>query len=258
MNPITVTGMVLRCEPIGEYDRRLVLLTKERGKISAFARSARKPNSALVGVTSPFTFGQFTLYEGRTSYTLTSASVSNYFEELRTDVDGAYYGFYFLDFAGYYAREGNDETQLLKLLYQSLRALSNSHIPNPLIRSVYELKIVTINGEGPQMSRCVACGDEQRDMAFSVRRGGLVCAQCGRKVPDGRKLLPSTLYAMRYIVLSPVEKLYNFVVKEEVQEELAEVVGLYLEEYVGTRFRSLEILEAVGDWKEKDTASRTF
>ena len=62
---------------------------------------------------------------------------ANYFSELRTDVEGAYYGFYFMDLAGYYAREANDETTLLKLLYQTLRALLNPHIPNRLIRCIY-------------------------------------------------------------------------------------------------------------------------
>ncbi len=250
MNQITLTGMVLSAAPVGEYDRRVVLLTKERGKISAFARGARKPNSALVGVTSPFTFGTFEVYEGRTSYTMMSASVSNYFEELRMDVEGAYYGFYFLEIASYYAREANDETQMLKLLYQTLRALVNPNIPNRLIRFIYELKAVCVNGEGPQVFSCVCCGDTKRKQVFSVKRGGLVCSECAARVKDGRAkdgrtLLSSTLYALQYIVATPVEKLYTFVVKDEVLKELGEVVGEYMEEYVGRKFKSLEILETV-------------
>lgn len=245
MNRITLTGMVIASAPIGEYDRRIVLLTKERGKISAFARGARKPNSALVGVTSPFTFGIFEVYEGRTSYTLMSASVSNYFEELRKDVEGAYYGFYFLELANYYAREANDETELLKLLYQTLRALVNPNLPNRLIRYIYEFKAVSINGEGPQVFSCICCGDTEREKVFSVKRGGLVCSECSGSVTDGKKLLPSTLYTMQFIIATPVEKLYTFVVKEEVLEELAEVAGEYMERYVGKKFKSLEILNMV-------------
>lgn len=245
MNQITVTGMVLQASPIGEYDRRVVILSKERGKIAAFARGARRTNSALLGMTSPFSFGEFTLYEGRTSYTLVSASISNYFSELRMDVEGAYYGFYFLEFAGYYAKEANDETMTLKLLYQSLRALVNPKIPNLLIRYIYELKMLTINGEGPQMYECVCCGDKEHKKFFSVMRGGLVCDKCTDKILDGLDLLPSTMYTLQYIVSSPVEKLYNFIVKEEVLFELGKVVSNYLAEYNGKSFKSLEILETI-------------
>ena len=245
MNQITVTGMVLAQTSIGEYDRRVVILSKERGKIAAFARGARKPNSALVGVTSPFSFGQFTVYAGRTSYTLVSASISNYFEELRTDVEGAYYGFYFMDLANYYAREANDETLLLKLLYQTFRALVNTRIPNRLIRYIYELKVISINGEGPQVFECIGCGDREQEKVFSIRRGGLLCRQCAAHVTDGRKLSVSTLYAMQYIIASPVEKLYTFLVKEDVLKELGDVVTAYMAEYLGKSFKSLEILETL-------------
>ena len=42
-----VTGMILKRRPVGEYDFVVTILTMERGKITAFARSARKPEAKL-------------------------------------------------------------------------------------------------------------------------------------------------------------------------------------------------------------------
>lgn len=70
---------------------------------------------------------------------------------------GAYYGFYFLEFANYYTKEQNDEREMLKLLYQTMKALTSPHIPNLLIRRIFELKAFCINGEGPQVFQCVRC-----------------------------------------------------------------------------------------------------
>ena len=245
MNQIVLTAMVLSTMPVGEYDRRVVILTKEQGKVSAFAKGARRPNSPLVGAVNPFSFGEFTLYEGRTSYTIQSASISNYFAELREDMVGAYYGFYFLEFADYYTKEFNDEREMLKLLYQTLRALLNPHIPNLLIRYIFELKALTINGQAPQVFQCIVCGATDRPVVFSAVKGGLVCGECSRDVIDGIVLDNSALYSMQYIESSSIEKLYTFTVTDKVMNELGRVMDRLMELYVGKHFKSLEILETL-------------
>ena len=232
MNQIVLTGMVLSTAPVGEYDRRVVILTKEQGKISAFARGARRPNSPLVGAVNPFSFGEFTMYEGRSSHTIQSVKITNYFSELREDMIGAYYGFYFLEFANYYTKEQNDEREMLKLLYQTMKALTSPHIPNLLIRRIFELKAFCINGEGPQVFQCVRCQEKDGQMVFSAREGGLVCTDCARNISDGISLDNSTLYTMQYIEISTIEKLYTFTVSREVLEKLSGIMERYCLLYV--------------------------
>ena len=245
MNQITVTGMVLSTAPVGEYDRRVVILTREQGKLSAFAKGARKPNSPLVGAVHPVSFGVLVVYVGRCCFTIEAARISYYFSELRQDMIAAYYGFYFLEFANYYTREANDEREMLKLLYQTMKALTNEKLPNRLIRCIFELKALCINGVGPQVFGCVSCGNTERPMQFSVKKGGLVCEECGSDVIDGMKLHPSTLYSMQYIESSKIEKLYTFLVTEEVLIELEKVMERYCDVYVEKRFKSLEILQTL-------------
>ena len=115
---VVLTGMVLGSMPISDYDKRITILTKERGKITAFARGSRRPNSQLLAVTNPFSFGEFELFEGKSSYNLVKANIHNYFRTLTSDIESAYMGFYFLEFAEYVCHENNDESELLKLLYQ--------------------------------------------------------------------------------------------------------------------------------------------
>ena len=240
---ITVTGMILSATPIGDYDKRIVILTKEKGKISAFAKGARRQNSPLMGVTNPFSFGEFQLYEGRSSHNVMQANISNYFMELSTDFEGAYYGLYFMEIADYYTKEYNDEKEMLKLLYQTMRALTSGKIRRELVRYIFELKALVINGEAPEVFQCANCGVNDRRMVFSNQNHGMICVECRGIAPDGIEVTDSTIYTLQYIVSSTVEKLYTFTVSEEVLGELRRIMQKYMASHVDKTFKSLEILE---------------
>jgi DNA repair protein RecO (recombination protein O) len=238
---VIVMGMVLTAMPIGEYDKRITILTRERGKITAFARGSRRPGSQLLAATNPFSFGEFELFEGRSSYNLTRATIQNYFRELVTDLDAAYLGFYFMEFAEYFCQENNDEKEMLKLAYQSLRALENEHIPKELVRRVFELRAIAINGEGPNVFSCMKCGAKENLGIFSVPRGGLFCTACAKQV-SGIPVLDSTRYTLQYILSSPIEKLYTFTVSDEVLVEFSRIMKEYMAHYVHHEFKSLTII----------------
>lgn len=242
---IILTGMVLSTMPIGEYDRRLVLLTKEKGKISAFAKGARRQNSQLIAGSRPFSFGEFTVYKGRNSYTVVSMNISNYFTELAADYYGTYYGFYFLELCDYYGRENVDGADTLNLLYYTFKALCNESIPNDLIRYIFELKIFVINGEYPGMYGCVKCGNDKDFNFFSPAFGGIICNDCKNTVGDLLELNPSTVYMMQYVITSPIEKLFTFTVSDNVLEELSLILEKYRQLYIDRKFKSLEILKEI-------------
>ena len=168
--------------PVGEYDRRIVILSKELGKISAFAKGARRPNSHLIGVTRPFIFGTFECYRGRDSYTIFKAEVKNYFEELVSDLDSVWYGYYFAEIAEYYGKENLDAAQMLNLLYVSFKALTNKSIPNELIRFIYELRMISVNGECPDFFTCRGCGSQDKLDTYSYTYNGMFCSDCHSKV----------------------------------------------------------------------------
>ena len=210
---LELTGMVIKTSSVGDYDRRLVILTRERGKITAFARGAKRPGSSLMGPSRPFAFGTFKVFEGREAYNLQSAEISQYFEELVLDMEGACYGQYFLEFGDYYSMENIDGSAMQLLIYQSLRARLKPSIPNHLVRRIFELKMMVINGEYTEHPP--------------------------KKVSD------SANYAWEFVICCPMEKLYTFALTEAVFQEFERCVEMNMERYVDREFHSLEILQMI-------------
>ncbi|MBQ7971862.1 MAG: DNA repair protein RecO [Lachnospiraceae bacterium] len=213
-NLVTVLGIIIRTEPIGEFDRRLVILTREKGKITVFARGARRQNNRFLATTTPFCFGEFVLFTGHNSYSLSEANISHFFEEIRSDYENSLYGMYFMELADYYTRESKDEADQLKLLFQSLRALASGRYGRKFLKAVYEIKTIMINGEFPG-------------------------------IPDRRDDLAGMDKVIRFLWECRPEKVYTFAVSERLEQEMIQTGETAVKNMIDKKLNTLELLETL-------------
>ena len=209
---VELTGIVIKSMPIGDFDRRVTIFTKERGKIYAFAKGARRINNQMMGFARIFAYGKFKLYEGRDSYNILNADIANYFEEVSTDIESTCYGTYFLEMLDYYTREALVDIESLKLIYYTLLALTKGSIPNRLVRRIYELKLMSLNSDY----------DEKPDLKNKT-----------------------AIYTWEYIIYSKTEKLFTFVITEEALKEIEKTLDIMMKKYIDKHFNSLDILKDI-------------
>ena len=258
---VSLQGVVLSSIPVGEYDRRIVLLTRERGKIAMFAKGARRMGSPFLAAARPFVFGRFWAYEGRSSYSLSRAEVDHHFAELASMQPEVFYGYYFLEVADYFGREGIDEKDMMNLLYLAILALQKPSIDNRLIRCIFELRTLTVQGMMPVLFNCAVC-EKEPDLTdgwfFSGNGHGLCCPQCaarftgtsdtfrkasGKSRSDLRLLSGMTLRVLQYIAATPMERLFNFRLNAQTLDDIMKIICPYFAAATDRKFRSLEVLE---------------
>ncbi|MBR4515722.1 MAG: DNA repair protein RecO [Lachnospiraceae bacterium] len=240
-----LSGMVLYAADQGEYGKRLVVLTKECGKVTMFANNARKPNNPLVAVCRIFATGSFTVRRGRDSYTLFSADISEWFSGFEKDIEKFCYASYLCEFMSYYTHEGEYSKDFLNLLFVAVKAVEKGEVDVELVRRVFELKTMMLAGEGPNVFGCVSCADREGQAFFSVSRGGVLCEACGRLAKDAVRISPTVAYTLKYIAQSPLTELFSFSLKSDALEEFGRLAAGFVKRYVDREFKSLEILNGI-------------
>ncbi len=237
-----ITGIVLSIYPVGESDRRLTILTAQRGRMQVFARGCRKVKSPLHALAQPLVAGEFIISESRTYAYLVSGEGKDFYPELKEDLDSIYYSTYFAEVAEYFTVEGQDERPVLNLLYVTFSAMKKKLVPLQLIRRIYELKMLQIQGMGMECFHCLACGKDKDLVRISFEDGGLYCGDCGGS-HFSRDISPKTVYALQYVMASGLERLYAFRLDEETQQEFLWAADHYFTVQADHRFRSAAMLD---------------
>ncbi len=174
-------ALVLRTYKLGEADRIVVFLTRDRGKKRGVAQSARRPRSRFAGALEPLTEVRVAYFE-KEQRELVSL---NYAEPVRSPLstpnpDALGYSAYFAELIDAGAADADPDERLYRLGVATLEAVTAGGAVEPLAR-YFECWLLRLQGVYPPEVACGVCGEEfgAGDGAFLAVDGhGFVCRSC--------------------------------------------------------------------------------
>jgi DNA repair protein RecO (recombination protein O) len=185
-------AVVLRTHPLGEADRIITLLTKERGQIRAVAKGVRRTKSRFGARLEPFMVVDVQCYEGRNLDTVTQAeSVATYGQTIVRDYTVYTAATVMVETAERLTEEHEPSTQQYLLLAGALRSLGGGEHDPGLVLDAYLLRSLAVAGWAPSFHDCAKCGAPGPHHAFNIAGGGAVCPAC--RPPGSAAPAPETL-----------------------------------------------------------------
>ncbi len=235
---LNTDGLIIREKSTGEQNKTVTVLSREYGIIRAYVYGAKKIGSRTSSATQLFAFSELGISERRGSYIIEAAKPKEVFFDLRKDVKKIALAQYFAELSEMLAPVGESAEEYLKLILNSLMLLMNDKRDERLIKSVFELTILSLSGYMPNIIACESCGKyEDEFMFFDISNGNIFCGGCGK---TGIKVPLSVITAVRYIVLSDRQKIFNFNLGEENLQALADLTEKYISATLQRSFKTLD------------------
>ena len=179
-SPFKTEAIVLRSIRYGEADRILHLYSRDRGRLGAIAKGARRVKSRLGGRLEPLARVNLVLRQGRGDLCTVTAvdtvaahpGLRERWPSLQRATQACDAVLRLLD-----AAEANEPAY--NLLCRELQLLDGT--PAAATRAnalAFRLKLLLAAGFAPELSACASCGEREHLAAFSASAGGVVCPGC--------------------------------------------------------------------------------
>ena len=170
-------AVVLRTHKLGEADRIITMLSRQRGKIRAVAKGVRRTTSKFGARLEPFSHIDLQFAVGRTLDVVTQVESLHAFGEPLTDNYPAYTaGQVMLETADRLVVEENEPAvQQYLLLVGALgvldRGTNDGPRPATMILDAYLLRALAVAGYAPSFVDCARCGAGRPALGVLPRRG---------------------------------------------------------------------------------------
>lgn len=245
---VTANGLVIREKMLSNDNRLLTILTGEYGLVRAFVKSVKKLGGSVSAATDLFAYSSFVLFHNKDQYSINSAEPLQMFYHLRDDLEKTSLTTYLAELAGELVQEGEPAQEQLSLFLNCLYLLEQNKRTPVFIKPVFELRLMTMSGYMPDLVGCQNCGEYQADgFFFFPSTGALLCNRCSHQIDPQRAiaLTQAQLAAMRHIIYSEPNRVFQFKMSEEGLTNLGRITEQYLLTQLDRQFPSLDFYHSL-------------
>lgn len=245
---ITTEGIVLRERSFGEQDKFIDILTKDRGILEVSVKGSKKITGKSGSSTQLFAYSDFCIDERAGRFYLNSAEPIHIFYDLRNSLSKISLASYFSEVLRSSVTDEYRNSDILRLMLNSLYFIEKDLRSEKLIKSIFEMRYVSEIGFMPDVVGCKDCGKyEPSEVFFFIDDGFFLCGDCFKSNNESnyiRITLP-VLNAVRHIVLSDFDRLFNFRMSETAGELLSVLTEKYIVTQLDRNFRTLDFYHQV-------------
>ncbi|WP_250277297.1 DNA repair protein RecO [[Clostridium] colinum] len=245
MSTFKARGIIIKENLVGDNDKSLIILLKDYGKFTIWARNCRNSKSKLLSGSSIFSYADFIIYDNGRTLSLNQIDIIENFYNLTEDLDSLAYGTYFLEFIDKNTQEATPINDIMLLLLKSLLILSKSTSISPkLICKIFEIKFLQLNGYMPLVDNCSYCNNiiNKEDKIY-WGSNGVVCKNCVNKEEFLLNISYNSILVTKYILSSKIDKLYNFNVSDNILNELSLISKKLLNSHLYVNLKSSLFIE---------------
>lgn len=190
-------GIIIKRRPFKEYDRAVVLYTRDYGKINLVVRGAERPASKLAGHIEPLSLIEAMIVRGRRDYLGAARSIDSRIT-VRQDLNRLFYAGAALAALDKLTKEEEPDAELFFLTesfleYLDKRTSDLKKEKGEILLAAYLWKLLSELGYTPRLDNCLTCGlpIKSEDNRFDALHGGLICPVCAdKKFQENNEVLP--------------------------------------------------------------------
>lgn len=256
-----VEGVVIRTRDLGEADRIVSLYTRERGKVRAVAKGARRPRNRFASLAQVPIHGRFGVFQSRGLGTLSQGELITSFKAIRTDLVRTAYALLLAELYDHMMEEGEPAPDLYRLLLSTLHAIDEfKHADLNKIFMAFQLKFLLLMGYGLELDRCVRCGNGGDPVKrISSKQGGLICEGCLPDSIGAIEVAAGTVQVMRRLLRSDYRLAAALRMSDSDCRIIGNVLRDSLEAQLSSPLKSLDFLESmISEEASKNNAGRSI